>query len=54
MSALDDLLTPEAVVELVAVIGAWSMVSTLVRSLDIPLEEGVVAWPPDGTAPRTG
>ncbi len=53
-TALEDHLAPEAIVELVAVIGAWSMVSALVRSLDIPLEQGVVAWPPDGASPLTG
>lgn len=41
----------DAVVELVAAIGAWSLVSTFLRSLDVPLEEGVEPWPPDGRAP---
>jgi alkylhydroperoxidase family enzyme len=35
-------------VELVAAIGCWRMVSSLVRSLEIPLEDGVEGWPPDG------
>ena len=29
-------------------IGAWRTVSRLTRSLEIPLEEGVGSWPPDG------
>ncbi len=38
----------DAVVELVTVIGAWRAISQIARSLDIPLEEGVASWPPDG------
>ncbi len=38
--------------ELVAAIGCWSMISTLLRSLQVPLEDGVAAWPPDAVAPR--
>ncbi len=37
--------------ELVAAIGTWSMISTILRSLEVPLEDGVAAWPPDGVAP---
>lgn len=40
-------------VELVTVIGAWRMVSSVVQSLHVPLEEGVASWPPDGVAPPT-
>jgi alkylhydroperoxidase family enzyme len=40
----------DAVVELVLAIGAWRTISQVARSLDIPLEEGVVSWPPDGVA----
>lgn len=38
-------------VELVTVIGSWRMISSLLRSLEIPLEAGVASWPPDGVAP---
>src|SRR6201997_4248253 len=38
-------------IELVAAIGAWRMVASLVQSLKIPLEEGVSSWPPDGRSP---
>lgn len=38
-------------VELVAVIGNWSLFSNLLRSLEVPLEDGVVPWPPDSSAP---
>lgn len=37
--------------DLVAVVGAWSMVSLLLRTFDVPLDEGVPAWPPDGRPP---
>ncbi|UCE88064.1 MAG: carboxymuconolactone decarboxylase family protein [Deltaproteobacteria bacterium] len=40
--------------ELVAAIGTWRLVSSVLRSLEVPLEEGVEPWPPDGRAPATG
>ena len=43
--------TEEERVELVAAIGNWGLFSRLLRSLDVPLEEGVVPWPPDGKVP---
>ena len=48
-SAFDD--DPAMLVELVAAIGNWRLFSALLRSLDVPLEDGIDAWPPDGTAP---
>ncbi|RIK10298.1 MAG: carboxymuconolactone decarboxylase family protein [Acidobacteria bacterium] len=50
-SALSSFLADDALVELTVVIGHWLMVSTMLRSLRVPLEEGVEAWPPDGTKP---
>jgi hypothetical protein len=44
------LLGRNATIELVAAVGTWSMISKLAKSLDIPLEEGVASWPPDGLA----
>lgn len=41
----------KTVLEVVAVIGAWRMVSTWLQSLGVPLEDGVEPWPPDGVAP---
>jgi len=38
-------------VELVAAIGNWRLFSALLRSLDVPLEDGVDEWPPDGVRP---
>jgi alkylhydroperoxidase family enzyme len=40
-------------IELVTAIGAWRMVSSILRSLEVPLEDGVSGWPPDGVAPET-
>ena len=51
MATLRSHLEDDAVLELVAAIGTWSMISTVLRSLDIPLEDGVAPWPPDGAAP---
>ena len=41
----------DLLVELVMVIGNWRMVSGVLRSLGVPLEDGVEAWPPDGRSP---
>jgi alkylhydroperoxidase family enzyme len=42
---------PALLVELVVAIGNWSLFSSLLRSLKVPLEEGVAPWPPDGRSP---
>ena len=36
--------------ELLGAIGCWRLISQLLRSLEIPLEDGLEAWPPDGAA----
>jgi alkylhydroperoxidase family enzyme len=38
-------------VELVIAIGTWNLISQFLRSLEVPLEDGVMAWPPDGKSP---
>jgi len=50
-SCVQQLGSPEACLDLVSAIGTWRFVSQLLRSLAIPLEEGVAPWPPDGLAP---
>jgi hypothetical protein len=35
----------------VVAMGKWRRFSSLLRSLEVPLEEGVQPWPPDGRAP---
>lgn len=40
-------------VELVTAISAWRMISSILQSLEVPLEDGVVGWPPDGRAPAS-
>jgi len=42
---------PAILLELVSAIGLWRMVSGLLRSTDVPLEDGVAPWPPDGATP---
>ena len=37
--------------ELVIAIGNWQMFANLLRSLRVPLEDGVEPWPPDGLRP---
>ena len=41
----------EELLELVAAIGNWRLISSLLESLEVPLEDGVAAWPPDGEVP---
>ncbi|MHB8465139.1 MAG: carboxymuconolactone decarboxylase family protein [Acidimicrobiales bacterium] len=40
----------EPLLELVVAIGTWRMFASVLRSLQVPLEEGVDGWPPDGRA----
>ena len=47
----EQLGSPEVCLDLVSAIGTWRLISQLLKSLAIPLEEGVEAWPPDGLAP---
>jgi alkylhydroperoxidase family enzyme len=42
---------PQVLLELVTAIGLWHMVSTMLRTLNVPLEAGVNSWPPDGEGP---
>jgi alkylhydroperoxidase family enzyme len=42
---------PAVLIELVTAIGTWRMVATLLHSLEIPLEDGVASWPPEGQPP---
>jgi alkylhydroperoxidase family enzyme len=42
---------PAMLVELVTAIAAWRMVASILHSLQVPLEDGVTSWPPDGRQP---
>ncbi len=42
----------EELLELVAAIGNWRMISSLLRSLEIPIEAEMESWPPDGEKPE--
>jgi alkylhydroperoxidase family enzyme len=41
----------KVLLEVVMAIGAWRMVSSLLATLEVPLEDGVDPWPPDGSSP---
>jgi alkylhydroperoxidase family enzyme len=49
-NALED--DEQALLELVAVIGWWRMIASMLESLRVPLEPGTEPWPPDGQGPR--
>ncbi|MGB0553197.1 MAG: carboxymuconolactone decarboxylase family protein [Alphaproteobacteria bacterium] len=40
-------------VEMVVCIANWIMFSNLLRTLEIPVEDGVMSWPPDGRVPES-
>jgi len=40
-----------ATIELVTAVGTWRLVSKVTNALEIPLEEGIASWPPDGRRP---
>ena len=46
-----ELFGRNATIELVTAVGAWRLVSKFTKALEIPLEEGVASWPPDGAQP---
>ena len=54
IAALRRGLSDDALIELVACIGCWSMVSTILRTFEVPLDEGLTSWPPDRTGPAAG
>ena len=41
---------PAHQVEFIVAMGNWTMFSMLLRNLKIPVEDGVMVWPPDGLA----
>jgi alkylhydroperoxidase family enzyme len=46
-----EALLGDSTLDLVSAIGTWRLVSQVLRSLEVPLEDGVASWPPDGTPP---
>jgi alkylhydroperoxidase family enzyme len=40
--------------ELVMAINHWRLYSSVLRTLAVPLEDGVAPWPPDGIGPLSG
>jgi alkylhydroperoxidase family enzyme len=39
-------------IELVTAISGWRMIASILHSLQVPLEDGVASWPPDGVPPH--
>ncbi|MEM8661716.1 MAG: carboxymuconolactone decarboxylase family protein [Pseudomonadota bacterium] len=39
--------------DLLAIILNWKMVSDLLKTLEVPLDEGIPSWPPEGLSPET-
>ncbi len=52
-SLRDELDDDGVLFELVVAIGNWQLCSNLLRTLKVPLEDGVQPWPPDGRRPAT-
>jgi alkylhydroperoxidase family enzyme len=50
-AALRSQYSDSELLELVAIVATWHYVSVLVRSLQVPLDDGMSPWPPDGLAP---
>lgn len=42
---------PAVLIEMVTAIGAWRMLAGILHSLEVPLEDGIDSWPPDGRSP---
>lgn len=51
LERMSSLLGEDAALEMVATAAAWTMLSTLLRSFAVPLEDDLAAWPPDGATP---
>jgi alkylhydroperoxidase family enzyme len=43
--------TDQALIEVVTCIGNWHMFALILNALEVPLDEGMSSWPPDGIAP---
>lgn len=46
-----ELADPVQRIEAVLAITCWRMVASILQSFDVPLEDGVAPWPPDGRVP---
>lgn len=47
----EHLPTAKEQIEVVTAVGSWRLLSQIIASLEIPLEDDIDAWPPDGVAP---
>jgi alkylhydroperoxidase family enzyme len=41
----------QAIIELVTCIGNWHMFALILNGLEVPLDNGMASWPPDGKGP---
>lgn len=53
LAALEGCVGGDAALEAVLAAAAWAMLSSVLRSLRVPLEEGTSPWPPDGAVPES-
>lgn len=43
----------QALIEVVTCISNWHMFALILNALEVPLDDGMSSWPPDGVAPQT-
>ena len=44
-------ITDQALIEVITCIGNWHMFAIILNALEVPLDEGMSSWAPDGVAP---
>jgi len=52
LEAVRTQLGEDATLELLIALGTWTMLSTVLRSAAVPLDEDLPLWPPDGRRPH--
>lgn len=50
-TALQSHFDDDELLEVTAIAATWTWISAMLRSLDVPLDEGMGPWPPDGVGP---
>ena len=45
-------ITDQALIEVITCIGNWHMFALILNALEVPLDEGMSSWAPDGVAPE--
>jgi alkylhydroperoxidase family enzyme len=44
--------TDQALIEMITCIGNWHMFALILNALEVPLDEGMSSWAPDGVPPE--